>query len=286
MLLVVFATEAQEPATIDFKPPMPSPEASVTQQFGNTQIFLSYARPLVRGRKIFGGLVPFDSLWRTGAGDCTTLEWKADIIIGGQKIPAGKYSLFTIPSQNEWTVILNSDVTLHGAFGYDVKQDVCRFKVKPAKTERFYETFTIEINDLTARGDGSLNLIWENTLVRIPLRSAADEVIMAEIQKRLVEGKEQNASLLYQAALYYHTTGRNLEQAAGWVAAAEKLDTENFSYPNLFQKILADMKHYKLATEAAKRAVLLGEKQNMTSAVANLKKRIAEWEALQKFLKR
>lgn len=277
---LVLSANAQQPAILNFKTPTPSPEASVIQQFGNSQIFLSYGRPLVRGRKIFGELVPFDSLWRTGAGDCTTLEFKEDVIVGDKKIPPGKYSLFTIPSEKEWTIILNSDATLHGAFGYDAQKDVYRFKVKFIKTERFYETFTLEINDFTARGDASLNLIWENTLVRIPLKSPADEAIMAEIQKRVIENKEQNANLLYQAASYYHTTGRDLKQAGQWIGAAEKLDGENFNYPNLAQKILADLKDYKPAIEAAKRAVALGEKGNMTNSVANLKKRIADWESL------
>lgn len=271
---------AQEPEKIDFKAPTPSTEATVTQQFGNTQIILSYARPLVRGRKIFGGLVPFDSLWRTGASDCTTLAWKEDLIIGNKKIPAGKYALFTIPSEKEWTIILNSDVTLHGAFGYDATKDVYRFKVVPTRSERFYETFTIEINDLTAKGDGSLNLLWENTLVRIPLRSTTDEEIMTTIQKRLIENKEQNADLLYQAASYYYTTGRDFAIAAAWIEAAEKMAPDNFYYPNLAQKILADMKQYQKAIDAAKRAIPLGEKKNMTNTVANLKRRVAQWEKI------
>lgn len=158
---------AQQPA----KKPTPSPEAAFTQQFGESEIQVAYARPSAKGRKIFGGLVPFDSLWRTGAAECTVLTLKEEVIIGGKKMSAGKYSLFTIPSANEWTVILNSDVSMHGTFGYDAKKDVHRFTVKPIKTDRFYESFTIEINDFTPQGSASLNIIWENTMVQIPLQS-------------------------------------------------------------------------------------------------------------------
>ncbi len=270
---------AQKTASVAFKTSAPSPEASVRQKFGSNQISISYARPLARGRKIFGELVPFDSLWRTGASDCTNLEFQEELIIGDQKIAPGRYALFSIPSENEWTIILNSDPTLHGAFDYDANKDVHRFKVKPVKTERFYETFTIEVNDITPQGTASLNLIWENTLVPIPLKNPVDEAIMTEIQERLVEKKEQNAELFYQAASYYYKTNRDLKQAAEWIGNAEKLENENFNYPDLAQKILADLKEFDLAIEAAKRAVALGEKKNLTAAVNNLKKRIASWEA-------
>ena len=167
LLLLSGFVLAQQPV----KKPTPSPEAAFTQQFGESEIQVAYARPSAKGRKIFGGLVPFDSLWRTGAAECTVLTLKEDVLIGGKKLSAGKYSLFTIPSANEWTVVLNSDVSMHGIFGYDAKKDVHRFIVKPIKTDRFYESFTIEINDFTPQGSASLNIIWENTMVQIPLQS-------------------------------------------------------------------------------------------------------------------
>ena len=105
---------------------------------------------------------------------------------------------------------------------------------------------------------------------------------MTEIRQRLLENKEQDADLLFQAANYYYTTRRGLKQATTWVSAAEKLDVENFAIPNLAQKIFADTKQYSLAIDAAKRAIALAEKQNRTSAVTSLKKRIAEWQQLLK----
>ncbi len=279
VLLSFGAINAQEVAKkVDFKAPTPSPEAAFTQQFGGSEIAVAYARPLTRGRRVFGALVPFDSLWRTGASDCTTLNFKEEVIVGDKKMAAGKYALFTIPKADEWTIILNSDVSLHGSFGYDVKKDLHRFTVKPMKTDRFYEVFTIEINDFTVKGDASLNLMWETTLVKIPLRNVQDEAIMTEIQKRLIDGKEQDGSLMFQAASYYYTTQRDLKQAAQWATAAATTDPENFYIPNLAQKIFADLKEYKAAIEMAKRAILLGEKKDMKTTVANLKKRVNEWE--------
>ena len=158
-------------------------EAAFTQQFGDSEIQVAYARPLARGRKIFGGIVPFDSLWRTGAGDCTTLKFKEEVMVGDKKIAVGKYSLFTIPSTDEWTIILNSETTMHGTNGYDAQKDVHRFKVKSMKTDRFYETFTIEINDINVKGEAFLNLMWENTLVKIPLKTAFEVIAETPVAK-------------------------------------------------------------------------------------------------------
>ena len=278
ILLIGFTTTAFNQEKISFLTPPSSPEASFTQQWTTGEIKVNYSRPLARGRKIFGGLVPFDSLWRTGAGGASTIDFTEDIIVGDKTIKAGKYALFSIPGEKEWTIIINADTTLHGAFGYDSKKDVHRIKIPPVKTEKFYEAFTIELNEITTRGDGFLSLSWDNTMIKIPLKSPVDEKVMTEINTRLINNKEQNAALFYQAANYYYSTGRDLKQAATWATEAEKADKENFDYPNLLQKILADLKDYKAAIQAASRAVILGEKKKMTNAVTGLKKRIAEWE--------
>ncbi len=277
-ILIGFSTCLFAQDKISFLTPPPSPEASFTQELVKGQITVTYSRPLARGRKIFGGLVPFDSLWRTGASGATTVHLTEEMIIGDKTINAGKYALFTIPGEKEWTIIFNADTTLHGAFGYDSKKDIHRFKVQPVKAEKFREAFTIDLNEITRSGEGILSLTWENTLVKIPLTSPVDVKAIADINSRLINNKEQNPELFYQAANYYYLTGRDLKQAAAWAVEAEKADTENFNYPNLLQKILADQKDYKAAIAAAKRAIVLGEKKKMNNAVSALKKRIAEWE--------
>ena len=282
LLLIIFtgfSTSLFSQEKINFLTPPPSPEASFTQQLVNGEVTITYSRPMARGRKVFGGLVPFDSLWRTGASGATTIHLSEEIIMGNKVIKAGKYALFTIPGEKEWTIIINADTTLHGAFGYDMKKDIHRFNAKSEKSHTFSEAFTIDLNELTRTGEGVLSLTWENTLVKIPLKSPGDEKVMAAINTRLINKKETNAELFYQAANYYYATGRDLKQAAAWAAEAENIDKEIFNYPNLLQKILADLKDYKAAIPAAKRAVVLGEKKNMTNAVTALKKRIAEWES-------
>ncbi len=174
LCLVALMANAQDAAK---KSTPKSPEAAFTQQFGGSEIQVAYARPSARGRKVFGALVPFDSLWRTGANDCTQIKFKEEVVMGGKMIAAGKYSFFTIPSATDWTIILNSETSGHGTSAYKTENDVHRFKVKSEKTNRFYETFTIEINDFDAKGDASLNLMWENTMVKIPLKTSMDAVV-------------------------------------------------------------------------------------------------------------
>ena len=278
IILIAFSTSIFSQEKVRFLTPPSSPKAFFTQQLVKGDITITYSRPLVRGRKIFGGLVPFDSLWRTGAGDATTIHLTEDIILGNKILHAGKYALFTVPAEREWTIIINADTSLHGADDYDITKDIHRFKVKAEKSNSFSEAFTIELNEITNRGDGFLNLSWENTLVKIPIKSVVDEKIMSEINTRLINSKEQNAELFFEAANYYYTTGRDLNQAASWAAAAEKADTENFNYPYLLQKILADLKDYKAAIPVAIRAIAIAQKGKKTSYVNALKKRVAEWE--------
>jgi len=131
--------------------PSLSPKGEITQMVGTTKLRIEYERPSVRKRKIFGELVPFHKVWRTGAGLCTRISFDKRVIIGKQQIDAGKYSLFTIPSEDQWIVMLNRDTTLYGHGFYDSQKDVIRFIVKPEETHRFYETLTIDVDLIPPR---------------------------------------------------------------------------------------------------------------------------------------
>nr|WP_294921707.1 DUF2911 domain-containing protein [uncultured Flavobacterium sp.] len=274
--LLIFA---QEKVQIKLTPA--SPSASFQQEIGSSTIKMAYSRPLARGRKIFGELVPFGKLWRTGASDCTTISTNEDITLGNNILKTGTYSIFSIPSENEWTIIINSDITLHGETGYDEKKDVMRFSVPTEKTTNFYETFTIELNDINSKGEGFLKIEWENTMVKIPMKSKADKEILALIDTYIIKEKSHDANLLFQAANYYSSTNRDSNQAIAWLLEAEKLDPENFYYPSLRQKLSVGLKDYPNAIAAAKKALVIAEKKKMKSA-EKLKKQIIEWELLLK----
>lgn len=259
-----------------------SPAASFEQEVGSAKIKITYSRPLVRGRKIFGELVPFDKLWRTGASDCTVITTSEDISFGNNVLKAGSYSIFSIPSINDWTIIVNSDTTLHGETGYDEKKDIMRFKVPVEKSHNFYETFTIDLNDINSKSEAFLKILWENTMVKIPVKSIEDDTILALIEQHIIKGKTQDDTLLFQAANYYFSTNRDYKQAIIWLLEAEKLNPKNFYYPNLRQKIASELKDYSNAIAAAKIAITLADKEKMKSTIEILNKRIADWEIISK----
>ena len=256
--------------------------ASFEQEVGSGKIKITYSRPLVRGRKIFGELVPFDKLWRTGASDCTVITTSEDISFGNNVLKAGSYSIFSIPSINEWTIIVNSDTTLHGETGYDEKKDIMRFKVPLEKSPNFYETFTIELNDINSKGEAFLKILWENTMVKIPVKSKEDDTIVALIDQHIIKGKTQDANLLFQAANYYYSTNRDYKQAIIWLLEAEKINPQNFYYPNLRQKLASENKDYTIAIEAAKRAISIADKEKMKKTIDSLNNKISDWEILLK----
>ena len=259
-----------------------SPAASFEQEVGSGKIKITYSRPLVRGRKIFGELVPFDKLWRTGASDCTVITTSEDISFGNNVLKAGSYSIFSIPSINEWTIIVNSDTTLHGETGYDEKKDIMRFKVPLEKSPNFYETFTIELNDINSKGEAFLKILWENTMVKIPVKSKEDDTIVALIDQHIIKGKTQDANLLFQAANYYYSTKRDYKQAIIWLLEAEKINPQNFYYPNLRHKLASENKDYTIAIEAAKRAISIADKEKMKKTIDSLNNKISDWDILLK----
>ena len=256
--------------------PEPSPSTTVKQKVGFTDLTITYARPSVKDRKIFGGLVPFNKLWRTGASDATILTISAPVILEGKPLPAGSYSLFTIPNLTEWTIVINKHVGGHGLDGYDEKNDVMRFTVKVDSSTRFYESFTIEVQDLV-RNQANIYLNWANTTVHFPVISNADERITAEIMDRINVKKEDKPSLYYQAALYYFDQGKDTNQALNWIAKAVA-QKPAFNYLHLQAKLLARVGNYKGAIQAARLSADAAQKEKFQDYVTLNNQLIAEWE--------
>lgn len=142
-----------------------SPKETVEGKIDGVETEIVYCRPSARGRKMIGGKEPYGKVWRTGANAATTIEFDKAVKVEGKALPAGKYALFTIPNENEWTIIFNKDYNQQGAYNYDQKKDVLRVNVKPKKTAEFVETFTI-----TPEKD-KVSLKWENTEVAFKVKS-------------------------------------------------------------------------------------------------------------------
>lgn len=141
-----------------------SPQATATGKIGAANVKIVYCQPSARGRKIMGGLVPYGEVWRTGANEATTIEIDKPVKIEGKDLAAGKYSLFTIPGENEWTIIINKDAKQWGAYKYKQEDDVLRVAVKPTTTSSAVETFNITV------GKDDVQLKWENTAVAFKIK--------------------------------------------------------------------------------------------------------------------
>jgi len=195
--------------------PQPSPTAEIKQNFGLSQIEISYSRPGIKGRKIFGDLVPYDKVWRTGANNATTITFGDDVTVDGTKIPAGKYGLLTIPNANEWTVIFTKQTDVTNAAAYKQDQDVLRVKAKPYQLPFSIESFTISLNDLTSNSC-NLELMWDNVYIQVPVTTDIDTKVMKQIGD--IMGNDNRP--YFQAALYYIENGKDLNQAVTWLDKA------------------------------------------------------------------
>jgi Protein of unknown function (DUF2911)/Tetratricopeptide repeat len=191
--------------------PAPSSTQNVKQEFGLSTIELSYSRPGVKGRKIFGELVPFGKVWRTGANLATTITFGDEVMIGDKKVPAGKYGLLTIPDKDQWTIIISKQVDVTSPADYKQDQDVVRVSSKTESLPFSVESFTIMFNDVKPNSI-NIDLIWDQTLVTLPVNTDIDTKIMAQI-KNQVEGDTRP---YYQAAMYYMDNGKDLNKALTW----------------------------------------------------------------------
>ena len=144
-----------------------SPHADVTATLAGKKLTVSYGRPYMKGRAIFGGLVPWDQVWRTGADEATTFTTEADVVSGGLKVPRGEYALFTIPTEKQWTLVVNKTAKQWGAFKYDAAQDLGRVPMTVTTGARPVEQFTIEM--VPAGKQLTLKLSWDKTVATVAI---------------------------------------------------------------------------------------------------------------------
>lgn len=201
------------------KLPQASSGQTIIQDFGLGKITLTYSRPNTKGRKIFGALEPYGTVWRTGANSATTIKFTDDVKIEGQAIPAGEYGLFTIPGKTEWTFILNKTSKQWGAYEYKAADDILRIKVKPMNMKDKMETFTMQFANVTPTA-AQLHIMWENTALAINITTSIDDKVMANIAEAMKGDKKP----YMPAALYYYDNGKDLATALGWMNEAEKAD--------------------------------------------------------------
>lgn len=259
--------------------PRESQRQEVTQIVGDTKISIVYSRPSVKGRKIWGALVPYGQVWRTGANENTTFEISSDAIINGKKLPAGKYGLHTIPNQNEWTIIFNKVNNEWGSFKYDEKQDALRVAAKPLP-DKFQEVLTINFDNVLPTAT-EVVIAWEN--LRVPFTVDVGDVsgrTLTQIREAIKNRKADDTRPLNQGAGYVLTykIKNNYDEAIGWLD--ESLKTrETFGTLNTKARILADAGRNAEAIAAAEKAIQIGKAATPAADTSDLEKLLAEWKA-------
>jgi hypothetical protein len=255
------------------KLPRPSPLARVEQQVGVTKLAVEYSSPGVKGRQIFGDLVPYGQLWRTGANAATKLEASGDFTFGGKAVKAGTYALYTIPEKTAWTVILNTNAEASGTQGYDEKNDVARVTVQPAtvpQRERMAFLFSNTVDDSTR-----LDLEWDTLRVSVPIAVATRTQVMANIEEALGEAWRPH----YASARWLLENGGDLDTALGYV---EKSIGIKATWSNEWVKaqILGKQGRTADAVAAAERALALGKGDTVFEGFFKeaVSKAIAGWQ--------
>jgi hypothetical protein len=267
--VVTAATLLAAPAAhAQIKTPAASPQSTITQRVGLTDVTIVYSRPSAKGRSIFGSdnsLVPNGKRWRTGANGTTSIKFSDDVTIEGKKIPAGEYGIYTVPRPGEWTVVLNKSLK-QGADvdGFKDDQDVARFTIKPYKVANKVESFTIAFTDLTP-ATANVSMEWENTGAKFKIMADVESKVMAQIDEKVIKAATPAPGDLAAAAVYYYDSNKDLKQAATWMAAANAAEPTKYWNLNTEAKIRLKMKDYKgaiTAAEASKKAALAATPAN------------------------
>ncbi len=252
--------------------PAPSPLSEVKETIGLTDVSIVYSRPSVKGRVIFGDLVPYDKLWRTGANMATKITFSEDVKIEGKELAAGTYSFFTIPGESEWTLIFNTVADQPGASQYDETKDALRVTVKSDKMSISVETLMIGINSI--RSDHAyLMVAWENTIVGAKVEVNTDEAVMASIKRAM--DPSSDAGKYWAAANYYFETDRDLDKALEWVNKSIELGNNRFWVVHMKAKIQQKMGDCSAAVTTAEESKKMAQEAKNDDYVALNDKLIA-----------
>jgi hypothetical protein len=276
LFISIFATVAalaQQPAPA-VKYPRVSQKSTLMQSIGTTDMTITYSRPGVKGRKIWGALVPYGQVWRTGANEATTIQFSDDVTINGQKLAAGTYSLHSIPGEKEWTLIFNSVANQWGSYSYDKTKDTLRVTAAPTPAS-FVEWMTFEVPVLST-DQATVALRWENVAVPFTVNSNTTQKVLAAARTAVANAKPDDAATPRNAANFAFESGA-MDEATQWADASLKAG-ENMSNLWLKARILA--KQGKKADAIATGEKALAKKTDKDSAdlAAEIRKTVDEWK--------
>lgn len=238
----------------NLKFPAPSPLQTISQNVGISTVEIEYSRPSARGRVIFGdnGIIPYGKFWRTGANAPTKITLGADAIINGKGVPAGSYSLFTYPGENEWTVVLNKNLNVYNDGDRKKTDDIAEIKVVPQKTSYYTEVFTFDFSKLT-NTEANLEMKWANTSILLDIKFDYDKDLTANIEKTM----KNDDRPYFRAATYYYENGKDINKAYEWITKA--YEQSNYAY--------------YIGIVKAKIQLKMGDKKGALSTLAKVKEK-------------
>ena len=254
-------------AVAQISAPAASPFAKLEQEIGLTNFTLEYSRPSAKGRTIFGDLLPWGTLWRTGANAPTTITFDKPVTIADKELAAGAYVITSVPGKDEWTVTFSQNDT-----------EVAAAKIKPVAYPAFVETLTLQFDKLTD-SSAELQILWEKTLVPVSIKLKTDEQVMAQIERFAANPEALLAGTYYQAASYYLETDRDLSKALEWVDKAIAANPNFFWQHRTRAQILAGLGKYDEAIAAAQVSTEKAKAANNADYPRLNDKSIAEWKA-------
>jgi hypothetical protein len=252
------------------KTPAPSPTQTIKQDFALSSIEITYSRPNMKGRTVFGDLAPYGKLWRTGANAATRVTFGEDVTVGGVALKAGSYVLYTVPNKDEWEVIFNKGLNNWGVDGYKASEDAAKFKVKPTNLSAPVETFSIQLANVTP-ATADIVVAWEKTQISIPVAAEID----SKISKAIDAAMNVDNRPYFQAASYYFETGKDLNQALAWANKAIEANPKAFWIVHLKAKIQAKLGDKSGAKATANQSIALSKEAKNDDYVALNEKLIA-----------
>lgn len=276
-LIVVPAILLAATLSAEIQLPQASPGATIVQEIGTSRVTITYHRPAVKGRKVWGDLVPYGKLWRLGANNATTLELSHDAKVGGVAVPAGKYALFAIPTASEWTFILNKKSDQWGAYFHNAADDVARFTVKPQEAES-QEWFTIHMRPKSETAI-DVNVRWEKVKLGFDIAFDVPAIVWKSIDTTLAS-PGANWEDHHQAARYALTTGTRLDDAMRWIDKA--MENESFWNYELKALLLHKAGRTAEAYPLMEKAKELAKGKAPQEYIDGLDKTVAEWRSSSK----
>lgn len=271
--VTVYTVQAQ------IETPQPSPSAKLEQKVGLTDVTIEYSRPGVKGRKIFGGLVPYGEMWRTGANKNTIITFSTDAIVDGQTLKAGSYAIFTKPGKESWDVYFYTDTENWGTpQNWNDSKVAAKTNVKSYTVPFDVETYAMDINNISNSG-GHLEFIWEKTYAAVPFTVPTDNAVLSSINKTM-SGPGVND--YFSAAVYYLEENKDINKAKIWIDKAVEMTNDKPRFWVLRQQSLIHAKAGEKTTAiaAAKKSLELAEKAENKGYIKMNQDSLKEWGAM------